>query len=586
MEERKYQEVGLIQIQTSPHNPRKHFELEELVASIKSKGVLEPILLRPVVTPIDELYETVGGAGARKSLLKKPVPEMRFEIVAGERRFRAACIVAEANGGIEHGTIPSMVQEMTDDEAFDVMTIENLQREDLTELEEARGFQIYLDRKGIDALPVLSERTGIDARYIRRRIAVLALPEEMLGKWEKGEIHYGHLEQLTRVQDPEKRESYFNTVAGRNLPVTWLKQQIANDAPALKSSLFPRTEAGCDQCAHNTTIQRKLFGAEISNTGGQCLSPSCFKQNQNNWLMAHWAEFREKKGYPTNGFRFQDSISWKDYQQIASNKNAKKDCLACDKLVTIITLDGGLYYAAYDKACIGDKKCHALNYEKPSPEETKKKEKKDDPNAPRVAWQGRHFREEHYKTRIPELVNALPAEDEKVLRITLLVLLETHDGAAQAFGRKFDPKNMVKGYADEKRYRVSEAAWPAIENLDAMGIRTILREMSLRILMDAGSTAAHTRRRVACHLGSDLAKEWRINQEYLDKKTIAEIRALAEKFGIFADPKAQKYLYETLNKKRGKFDTCKKAELVRIVLESGVDLAGKVPAEILAEVPA
>jgi hypothetical protein len=99
--------------------------------------------------------------------------------------------------------------------------------------------------------------------------------------------------------------------------------------------------------------------------------------------------------------------------------------------------------------------------------------------------------------------------------------------------------------------------------------------------MDTRNTSAPTRRLVAVHLGSDLSTEWRLTQEYLDKKTTKEIHAIAEQFGFFRDDKAKAYLYETLGKKRDRFDLCKKAELVKIILESGVDLAGKVPAEIL-----
>lgn len=141
-----YQDVELSRIKANPMNPRKHFggpKDDELVASIRSKGVLQPIVIRP--------------------------KGKDFELVAGERRWRAASAVAKENGGLAGTTIPAMVRELTDDEAFDVMTIENLQREDLSEREEAEGFKAYLDRKGEDALPDLSSRTGIDPRYIRRR---------------------------------------------------------------------------------------------------------------------------------------------------------------------------------------------------------------------------------------------------------------------------------------------------------------------------------------------------------------------------------------------------------------------------------
>jgi len=146
MKDQTYQEVELSKIVSNPWNPRKTFsgpKFDELADSVRAKGVIEPILLRPLESGT-------------------------MEIVAGERRYRALCQVAQENGGLEAARIPAMVREFSDDEAFEIMTIENLQREDLTELEEAQSFQTYLNRKGKDALPELAERTGINPRYIRR----------------------------------------------------------------------------------------------------------------------------------------------------------------------------------------------------------------------------------------------------------------------------------------------------------------------------------------------------------------------------------------------------------------------------------
>jgi hypothetical protein len=89
--------------------------------------------------------------------------------------------------------------------------------------------------------------------------------------------------------------------------------------------------------------------------------------------------------------------------------------------------------------------------------------------------------------------------------------------------------------------------------------------------------------RVGAWLGMDLQKEWTINQEYLEAKTKAEMLSMGESLGILNDPKAQAFLYEKLGKKRGKIEACKKGELIRVFLESGVDLAGKVPDEILVK---
>ena len=106
-----YQEISLSEIKVNPRNPRKGFEgqkFDQLVASIREKGVIEPIVVRR------------KGKG--------------FEIVAGERRFRAQCQVNPES------SIAAVVRELSEDEAFEFMIIENLQREDLTEMEEAQSF--------------------------------------------------------------------------------------------------------------------------------------------------------------------------------------------------------------------------------------------------------------------------------------------------------------------------------------------------------------------------------------------------------------------------------------------------------------
>ncbi len=167
-----YGMVELGQISPSPMNPRKDFpqqKLDELVASIKLKGVIQPIVIRPVEG--------------------KPAP---YEIVVGERRYKAS-IEAGCAG------IPAIVREMTDDEAYDFMLIENLHRDDLTEREEADSFKAYTDRHGDDGILALAEKTGIKPGYIRSRIRVLELPAAVLKAWDKGDLAFGHLQQLLRV---------------------------------------------------------------------------------------------------------------------------------------------------------------------------------------------------------------------------------------------------------------------------------------------------------------------------------------------------------------------------------------------------
>ena len=146
--------IPLTEIVPSSMNPRKDFsgpEFDQLCASINSVVVIEPIIVR------------------RLNGKKGP-----FEIVAGERRFKASVKL-----GLP--TIPAVVRELSDEAAYDFMLIENLQRADLTELEEAQSFKAWADKhKGDGAVKELGEKTGIRPPYIRTRIAALTLPKPVL----------------------------------------------------------------------------------------------------------------------------------------------------------------------------------------------------------------------------------------------------------------------------------------------------------------------------------------------------------------------------------------------------------------------
>lgn len=190
MEKQVYQEIELKDIVHNSLNPRKNFfgsKFDELIISIQKKGVLEPILVRPK-----------NGGG--------------FEIVVGERRFRALCEITKKNSGLDEQTIPAIIQELNDDDVFDIILIENLCREDLTELEEAEIFKSYLESRGEGSLKHLAERTGIHERYMRRRIAVLKLPKQVLMDWENGELLYGHLEELCRLDNEKEIFEFTNKI--------------------------------------------------------------------------------------------------------------------------------------------------------------------------------------------------------------------------------------------------------------------------------------------------------------------------------------------------------------------------------------
>ena len=523
--EKVYKELDLAEIVSNPWNPRKSFEgakFDQLVNSIKEKGVIEPILVRPL--------HSESGNGT-------------YEIVAGERRHKASLVASTAK-------IPCIVQEMSDDVAFEIMTIENLQREDLTPREEAESFKAYIERNGKDAGAELAQRTGIELKYITRRIKVLGLPEKVLKAWGAGKVLFGHLEQFIRLTDEKEISSFYQDILDYGRTVENIRAAINEKAVELSYAKFDKKAEGCCECYQNSVLQRDLFGDDsFKKKGAQCLNGKCFKEKQSAWMLGHWPEYAKEA--KTTGFRFRNEVSYGNFEIFHSlHRKPSKECLQCSSFVSLIDVRG-----RFDEhqACVGDKKCYRQT--------TKEKEagKGKAVTGVRVLWHGEFFREAFYETALPEKLSGMAYDDVKSRRVLLASLLKVSQEAREAFGKKYS------------------LVWKQVSVMPRTSVDQALHDAAIVIVMTSGMGAGN-RRDIADHVGISLAKEWRITQEYLDKKTIKEILAMGNKLGIFKDAKAVVYL-EKLGKKD--YDKCNKKELVNIFLQSGADLSGKVPDEIL-----
>lgn len=166
--------VPLNQIQRNPNQPRRNFaeaELSELAESIRARGVLQPILVRPLPSMPD-----------------------RFEIVAGERRFRAA-----QQAGLE--TIPAVVRQLSESEVLEIAIIENVQRVDLNPLEEAMGYQALIDRFGRTQQEI-AETVGKSRPHIANTLRLLSLPDDIQAMVREGKLTAGHARAVINAPDP------------------------------------------------------------------------------------------------------------------------------------------------------------------------------------------------------------------------------------------------------------------------------------------------------------------------------------------------------------------------------------------------
>lgn len=166
--------IPIEQISPNPDQPRKQFvqdDLDDLAASIKEKGVLQPLIVRQT-------------------------GEQKFEIVAGERRWRAAQMA-------QLHALPVIVREFSDIEVLEVAIIENIQRADLNAAEEAAGYRQLMDKFG-HTQEKMAEALGKSRSHIANLLRLLNLPEPVLALLRNGQLSSGHARALIPAQDPEK----------------------------------------------------------------------------------------------------------------------------------------------------------------------------------------------------------------------------------------------------------------------------------------------------------------------------------------------------------------------------------------------
>ena len=167
-----HRSVPIDLVQRNPGQPRKSFdetELNELASSIRAHGVLQPILVRPI-------------------------PGNKFEIVAGERRWRAA-----QRAGLH--TIPAVVRDLNEVEVLEIAIVENVQRMDLNPIEEAQGFQALIDRFG-RTQEEIAEAVGKSRPHIANMLRLLKLPEDIQEMVRDGRLSSGHARAILTAPDP------------------------------------------------------------------------------------------------------------------------------------------------------------------------------------------------------------------------------------------------------------------------------------------------------------------------------------------------------------------------------------------------
>lgn len=199
---RDYFVVGIEEVHPSGQNPRRTFNekaLSELADSIRQQGLLQPIVVR--VRAAEE-----GGG---------------FTLIAGERRWLAA-----QRAGIKE--VPVVVKEASDQQAFEMALIENLQRADLDPIEEAEAYRRMCDEYGYTQ-EELAERLGRDRVTITNALRLLKLPDPVRGMVSGGELQMGHARALLGFEDPQALVQAATRVAERGLTVRQTEEMVRRE---------------------------------------------------------------------------------------------------------------------------------------------------------------------------------------------------------------------------------------------------------------------------------------------------------------------------------------------------------------------
>ena len=224
-------EIPIDQIDRNPFQTRSQMneeQLGELAASITANGVVQPVLVRPLASG-------------------------RYQLIAGERRLRASELAGKK-------TIPGILRQVSDEQAMEITIVENLQRTDLTPMEQARAFE-RLSREFHMTQERMAVRTGKDRASVANFLRLLRLPQSVQERVERGELSFGHARTLLAFEHAEEMEKTAQRIIRLSLSVrqteAYVQEQIRPDK-AVKKEPKPETPLDPNVRAVQERLQRAL----------------------------------------------------------------------------------------------------------------------------------------------------------------------------------------------------------------------------------------------------------------------------------------------------------------------------------------
>jgi ParB family chromosome partitioning protein len=232
----KPREISIKLIDPNPYQTRGHIDpqdLSDLAASITANGVVQPILVRPQANG-------------------------RFQLIAGERRWRASELANKE-------TIPALLRQVSDEQAMEITIVENLQRADLNPMEQARAFE-RLGREFHMTQEKIAERTGKDRASISNFIRLLKLPKLVQDRVENGQLSFGHAKVLLALDSAEEIEKAAQRIAGLSLSVRQtetyvqglLNPESRKKEPKPEQPIDPNVKEAAEQLQRSLGLKVKI----------------------------------------------------------------------------------------------------------------------------------------------------------------------------------------------------------------------------------------------------------------------------------------------------------------------------------------
>jgi ParB/RepB/Spo0J family partition protein len=510
--------------------------MQELVASIASKGVLQPILVRP--------------NGGKDSFL----------IVAGHRRHKASC-----DAGMTK--IPAIIRTLSDADALELQIIENSQREDPNPMEEAWGFD-RLIKIGKHTADTLASKLDKSVDYVLGRISLLKIPDEAQKKVAAGEISLGHALLITRLRHASEQKEFLKMLQRDNgITVKEAQRQISGFSKDIKDALFDAS--ACKVCDFLGRNQTNLF-PELKNSG-ECMDRGCFFAKERDHIKAV-LDKKKGEGFKImldkkevikltasygggKGEKIKGDLSMKGHYYADVPKRYKSDCAKCtDNHVFFMYEEKDWRGKAleFGELCL-NKSCLRKMNNPSRGSAAGSAEGNGRVSASTARAHATACRDRFLKANLPAKISVSEALQRRILIYTLLIKYDRLENRGNLL-KALDPKFNDTGYCrDTAIYEAVMEAKPEV-----------LGQMLERILVASiEQTDADVLLRMTPEAGIDMLKDFPPDKTYLSSKTKAELEAIMTKFKLPTELKMA---------------TAKKGDIIAEILKH--DLCGKLTKDL------